>query len=480
MPSNTYDIIIRGATVANLSGICVADVAVTDGVIREVAISVSGRGTVEIDGAGKVLAPGGIDPHTHFATSSPDGSMMSADDYATGSRAAAAGGVTTVINYAFQQQGESLADTLAKEHAKADGNCIVDYAFHPVLTDLRDGRSLIELPNLVASGYCSIKIFTAYEPFRLTDRETIRVLAECGRLGVVVNVHAEDDGLTDYLTTVLDEQTATPDLMLDGLQRSRPTVAEALAVERATAYAVATNCDVYFVHVSSRAALDVIQRARAAGGRVFSEVRPAYLMLDNRRYDDAGGNAFVCLPPLRTADDRSALWDGLTRGDIDTVASDHTPYQLAQKLGPYRSFTKIPPGFGGVQETCGLLYSYGVATARITLEQFVGLTSASAAKIFGLWPRKGLIAPGSDADLVLIDPTANVTIGPDLMKSASDYSPFFGIDAAAWPIATIAAGKLIYQSGQVTALPGQGSFLPRALNVDGIALQGKEEADGKS
>lgn len=466
MTAKHYDLLLRGATVANAQHSQIADVAVHNGRIAAVAARIEGVATTEIDARDKVLVPGGIDPHTHFHTPSPDGSLTSADDYESGTRAAAAGGVTTVINYAFQQLGEPLSDTLAREADKADGRAHIDYGFHPILIDLRGGRSLAELTDLPAAGYPSVKIFTAYDPFRVTDREAIRVLAAAANSRVLVNIHAEDDGLTHYLTDTLAQVPATTEPMLRAFRRSRPQVAEELAIERMAIYARTVGCPVYFVHLSSLGAVEAVRRARAAGTQVYTEVRPAYLFLDERCYDQPNGNHYVCVPPLRTPGDQSALWSALGAGEIDTAASDHTTYMSAQKQGPYDSFTEIPPGFSSVQTGLGLLYAHGVAAGRITLEQFVAITSANSAKIFGLWPRKGLIAAGADADLALIDPARNMTLSLDFMQSASDYDPFAGLEVVGWPELTVSRGEVVYADGRVISQPGRGRWLHRSLATE--------------
>lgn len=465
MPHYDFDVVIRGATVGNATSTHVGDVGVKSGRIAGVAPHLNGRGASEIDGVGKVLVPGGIDPHTHFATPSPDGALMSADDYESGTRAAAAGGVTTIINYAFQQQGESLAAALHRERIKADGRAHIDYAFHPILTDLRGGRSLHELTELVAAGYPSVKIFTTYDPFRVGDREAIAVLDAAGKAGALVNVHAEDDGLTHFLTETLSAVPATAAPILNSFRRSRPASAEALAIQQIALYAATVSCPVYFVHLSSRAAVQAVRRGRAAGAQVFAEVRPAYLFLDETRYDRADGNHFVCLPPLRTTDDQAALWEALGNGEIQTSASDHTTYTSSQKLGPYSTFTDVPPGFASVQTGFGLLYARGVGDRLITLEQFVAITSANSAKLFGLWPRKGQIAAGADADLVLIDPALPMTITQDRMESASDYDPFEGLTVTGWPETCFAGGEIVYADRTIRSRPGRGRWLFRNLST---------------
>jgi dihydropyrimidinase len=459
-----FDLVVRAALVGNVDSSGVADVAVVDGRIAAVGPNLDATADRDIDGTGKVLVPGGIDPHTHFDTPSPDGSLVSADDYESGTRAAAAGGVTTIINYAFQVEGESLGHALDREMSKAAGRSHIDFGFHPILTDLRDGASLDEIADVVAAGYPSVKIFTAYDPFRVTDREAIRVLAAAAEANALVNVHPEDDGLTEYLTHVNSEHPREGDSMLESFTRSRPDDAEALAIARIGMYAKSVGCPVYFVHLSSRAAVEAVRQVRKAGAQVFSEVRPAYLFLNKGHYDLPDGNKYVCLPPLRTTDDQSALWDAMGAGEIQTSASDHTTYSAAQKSGPYSNFLDIPPGFASIQTGLGLLYSHGVARDRLTLQQFVGVTSANSAKLFGLWPRKGQIAVGADADLVLIDPARTMTLAQDIMQSASDYDPFTGIEVTGWPEMTIARGEIIYDRGAISSQPGRGQWLFRDIS----------------
>jgi dihydropyrimidinase len=442
-----------------------ADIAISGGRIVAVGPDLPGHADQEIDATGKVVTPGGIDPHTHFDTLSPDGSRPSADDYESGTRAAAAGGITTVVNYAFQQAGETLAETMAREMAKTVGKTHIDFGFHPILTDPRGGQTLDEIAEMVAAGYPSVKIFTAYDPFRVTDREAIRVLAAAAKAKAVVNVHAEDDGLTEYLTDVLSHEAQVPGpSMLRSYVRSRPDHAEALAMERVGIYGKFVSAPVYFVHISSAAGLEAVRRARRAGAQIYTEVRPAYLFLDETRYDEPEGNKYVCVPPLRTAADQDALWQALGAGEIQTSASDHTTYLAAEKLGPYDNFTDIPPGFASVQTGFGLLYSHGVSTGHLTLEQFVGITSANAAKLFGLWPRKGRVAPGADADLVIIDPERQMTLNQGDMQSRSDYDPFTGIEVKGWPELTMSRGEAVYAEGKIHSTPGRGQWLFRDLS----------------
>lgn len=458
-----FDCAIRNGLVVTESAAVHADIGIRDGKIDEVVPRLSGSAEVELDATGQLVVPGAIDVHTHFATVMGD-LGMTADDYESGTRAAAAGGVTTIINYAFQEPGRSLSDAVEREIALARRHAHIDYGFHPVIVDLEATRGLRELRELVAAGFTSVKIFTSVEGYRLTDHEILHVLTAARDSEALVTVHADDDGLVNYLQDRRrNSGVPAPEQAAEDFRQCHPPEAEALAVEHVSAYARIVGWPVYFVHLSSAAALDALQRARAAGTQAFGETRPAYLFLDESRYSLPGGEAakYVCIPPLRALRDRERLWAALSDGSIQTIASDHTSWMARQKMDPARAFTDIPAGFPSVQTWPGMLFSEGVAKNKLTLQRFVQLSSANPARLFGLWPRKGTIAVGSDADLTVIDPELDVVLSPSWLQSNADYDPYAGYGSHGWPSLTLAGGEVVYADGKIRSSPGRGRLLRR-------------------
>jgi dihydropyrimidinase len=395
--------------------------------------------------------------HTHFDTALGD--SVTADDYESGSRAAAFGGVTTFVNYAFQSEGESLRQAIDRESAKAAPASYVDYSFHPVVTRV-DGDVLAEFEAVRDAGFTSIKIFTAIPGFELADREILAVLRAAEAAGMLVNVHAEDGALIDHLTEVL---LAEGRFEMDALPEARPDVAEGLATEKVSIYGGATRCPIYVVHLSSVAGLEAVRRARARGAEIYVETRPLYLFLTEESYCLPGHEArkYVAWPPLRKETDRDALWEALARGEIQTYATDHTTWTLAQKTNPSLGFAEVPGGVSNVESFVGMLYSAGVSTGRVSLSRFVEVISTNPAKLFGMWPRKGTIAIGSDADLTIIDPEHRVRIATERMQSASDFEPHEGYEAVGWPVKTILRGQVVVEDGELRAEPGSGELIRR-------------------
>jgi dihydropyrimidinase len=447
--------VIRGGLVATVDAEFEADVGITDGRIAAIADHLEGDAVV--DARGCIVMPGAIDVHTHFDTALGD--SVTADNYESGSRAAAFGGVTTFVNYAFQGEGESLRRAIGRESDKAAPASYVDYSFHPVVTRV-DGDVLAELEPVRDAGFTSIKIFTAIPGFELADREILALLRAAGAAGLLVNVHAEDGALIDHLTEVL---LAEGRFEMDALPEARPDVAEGLATEKVSIYGGATRCPIYVVHLSSLAALQAVRRARARGAEIYVETRPLYLFLTEESYCLPGQEArkYVAWPPLRKEKDRQVLWEALARGEIQTYATDHTTWTLAQKTDPSLGFAEVPGGVSNVESFVGMLYSAGVKTGRISLSRFVEVISTNPAKLFGMWPRKGTIAIGSDADLTIIDPEHRVRIATERMQSASDFEPHEGYEAVGWPVKTIVRGRVVVEDGELRAEPGSGELIRR-------------------
>jgi dihydropyrimidinase len=393
------------------------------------------------------VVPGAVDVHTHFHTEVGNFGRT-ADDYDSGSRAAAAGGITTIVNFAFQHRGASLRAAIEKEHAKADGQSLVDYGFHVVVHDLGVPGVLEEIGPLADDGYSSLKIFTMGEHY-LNDLDTLRLLRAAREQGVMVNVHAEDEAIISYLTANRLAQGAKS---VAELPLVRPPISESLATWRVATYARVAGAAVYIVHLSCRAAIDAVRQARSEGAEVYVETRPAYLYLDESRYalPGAQGNKYVCTPPLRTPDDQLALWDGLRNGEIQAYATDHTTWLAAQKMDDRLSFADIPGGIANVQTSIGMLYAEGAKKGRISLNQFVAVTSTNPAKLFGMWPRKGTLAVGSDADVLIIDPNQPHRISGEVRESRSDFDPYEGYECVGWPVMTFLRGELIVDHGKIT------------------------------
>ena len=453
--------VLRGALVATGDSVSRCDIGIANGTVA--ALGHRLEGDTVLDCAGLIIVPGAIDVHTHFETKLGD--MATADDYESGSRAAALGGITTYLNYAFQDQGGSLADALAREQGLAEGRSYIDYGFHPLITDPAD-EVLEEIPRLRELHATSVKIFMAVPGLQMPDRTILRVLAAAAGAGLLVNVHAEDGAIIEHETQRLRDEGAAA---MEAISVARPVAAEALAITKVATFARVTACPLYIVHLSSAAGLAAVAAARRAGTKTFVETRPAYLFLDKERYrlPDPDARQFTCWPPLRSPEDQHALWDALAEGAIQTYATDHTTYMAADKADPSLDFATVPGGVSNVQTSIGMLYSRGVRTGRLSLSRYVAAISTNPARLFGMWPRKGTIAVGSDADFTIIDPHRTVRIETSKMASRSDFDPYDGMQETGWPVMTISRGEVIVEDGRLVGAPTHGRLVPR----DGTCAQ---------
>ena len=449
------DLVIRGGLIATATDSFVADVGIRNGLIASFGEHLD-PGTAEVDARGLHVLPGGVDVHTHLDLDL--GGARTADDFESGTAAAACGGITTICDYAWQGKGQSLADTIAAWSVKARGRAHVDYGFHIILSDVTDER-IAEIPAIVGAGYPSFKVFTIRE-FGIGDEALLRVLRAARRAGAIVNVHCENSEMLDL---------AEKDMIAAGrldprfYAESRPARAEAEATRRVIDYAEHVDAEVYIVHMSCEGAVDAVRAARKRGVRVWGETRPIYLGLTSERYDPGGLEAakVIGAPPLRALPDQAALWDALRAGDLQTIGSDNTSWTVDQKAEGIRDFRRVPYGVPGLETEMRVIYSEGVSRGRISLQTFVAAFATNPAKIFGLYPRKGTIAVGSDADLVLFDPRKTEVIDERTLHSRAGYDPFHAFKVSGVPVLTVSRGEIIARNGKLLSQPGRGEHLLR-------------------
>ena len=417
-----------------------------------------------IDASGKYLFPGGLDPHTHLDM--PFGGTTSADDFETGTRAAAHGGTTTLIDFAIQSKGHSTLEALDTWHAKADGKTAIDYGFHMIVTDLEDNR-VHEIKMLADAGVTSYKLFMAYPGVLYVDDGTIyRAMKKAGEDGTVVCMHAENGIVIDEIVkqAVADGKTEPKYHAI-----TRPTRMEAEGVHRAISIAEVAHVPIYIVHLSSSDALEQVMLARNRGVHAFAETCPQYLFLDDSYYDQEGfeGAKYVMTPALREKWNQDELWKGLKFGDLQSIATDHCPFCFKdQKVLGINDFSKIPNGAPGVENRMSLVFNGGVKTGRISLNKFVELTSTAAAKTFGLFPKKGTIAVGSDADIVVFDPNRKETISVNNACTHHmnvDYNSYEGFEVTGFTETVLSRGKIIINNCEYVGKKGDGHFLKRGL-----------------
>ena len=460
MTDALFDLVIRGGTVVTPGNQEVADVGLRDGRIAQLGGAMAGR--EELDARGLLIIPGGIDAHVHLVCAALEQAIggrepIWVDDFWTGSLAAIAGGITTVGNMTFTLPGESMSTAIAREMAGAGAEAAVDWFLHPVLAGLGEDTTA-EIAALAAAGHTSVKVFLSNPDFAPGTPGLADAVTAARSAGSLTLLHCEDAGMLKRAGTELIEAGRGA---VRHFPESRPVSAEVEAVEEAIGLCRQTGAPVYIVHLSSAAALDRCRLARAAGLPVYVETRPLYLHLTRERFAEPDAAKYVGAPPLRDQSDRDALWRGLAAGEVDTVCSDHAPWTLADKLDPDLTVLTARQGVADLETLMPMLFSEGVATGRITLDRFVALTSANAARLFGLYPRKGAIAVGSDADLALWDPRERRTIDGAQMRSRSGYSPYDGWTVQGWPRYVIRRGQILLADGRSLAQPGQGQWIRR-------------------
>ncbi|WP_454692104.1 dihydropyrimidinase [Achromobacter aloeverae] len=458
---SAFDLVIRNARVATAGDVFDADIGVRAGRIVALAQGLA-AGASEIDARGRWVLPGGVDAHCHLAQPTSDGSRM-ADDFVSGTRSAACGGTTTVIPFAAQMKGQSLAQAVRDYHAVADGKACIDYAFHMIVSDATAEVVRDELPALIGQGYTSFKIYMTYDDMKLGDREILDVLDVARREGALTMIHAESSDCIAWLTERL---------LARGLQApryhglSRPPVVEREATHRAISLAELLDTPILIVHVSGPEATDQIRWAQTRGLSIYAETCPQYLFLtaDDLEGEGMHGARCICSPPPRDAASQQAIWNGLANGTFQVFSSDHAPFryddpQGKQPQGPDTPFNHVPNGIPGLETRLALLFSEGVLEDRIDINTFVALTSTNPAKLYGLYPRKGTIAIGADADMVIWDTdTPRVVRNAELHHNV-DYTPYEGRVLRAWPAVTLSRGKVVYEDGVYRGQAGAGQFL---------------------
>jgi dihydropyrimidinase len=459
-----FDTIIKNGTVVTASDTFTSDVGIRDGRIVALADNLNDADDI-IDASGLLVMPGGIDSHVHVDQPSGDGIIM-ADTFATGTRSAAVGGNTTILTFCMQEKGSSLREALKSYHQKAEGNCHVDVAFHLVVTDPTAEVLGQEIPALVEDGYTSLKVFMTYEGLRLRDDEILATLDAARGTGALVMVHCENEDAIRYLIGRHEEQG---ELGPRSHATTRPKAAEREATHRALSLAEIVDVPIVIVHVSNREAMEEIRRARQRGQKIAGETCPQYLLLtaDDLDKDALEGAKYVCSPPPRDRESQDACWEGLEQSVFDLFSSDHCPFRFNDEKGKLNEkgkqhFKWIPNGIPGVGSRLPILFSEGVLKGRLSLNQFVALTATNHAKLYGLYPSKGTIAIGADADFALWDPNRRVTLTNDVLQHGSDYSPFEGLELTGWPVRTILRGKTIVDAGQIVDVDQpRGKYLSR-------------------
>ena len=456
------DLLIRGGDVVSPEATIRADVGVAGGVIAFVAspgaIDVPAARTV--DASGLLVLPGGVDPHVHFAL--PLAKTLSSQSFAAGSRAAAHGGTTTVVDFVWQDADQRLGDAIERKFGeRATDRSSIDYGLHAMMTGSIPNRVIDELEDAVSAGITSFKVFTTFSPgstfgaWQMDDGRIWGLMQAAARQGGVVMVHCEDDCIIDFCSRALIEQGVT-----DGreIHRARPNLAEEAATRRMVLLARRTGCPLYVVHLSTREGVAAIAEERAAGGRVYGEVLHNYLVFTKEAYERPNGIVYNNYPPLRSEEDREALWRALQDGVVDSVASDDCAIPLTAKLRG-RRIDDLAGGHNGVETRLLVLFSEGVSRRRISVNRFVEVASANPAKLFGLYPRKGVVAAGSDADVVLWDPSLHKTIRQPDLHSDCDYSIWDGFECTGAPVMTVAGGTVLVENGRWVGPQGRGRFI---------------------
>ncbi|WP_067334229.1 dihydropyrimidinase [Stappia indica] len=464
-----FDLIVRGGTIATASDVFRADIGIRNGRIAQIGEALTGDCEV-IDASGKYVLPGGVDSHVHVSQPSGEGIVM-ADDFESGTLSALFGGNTTIMPFCLQEKGRPMREALTAYHKLAEGNCYTDVSFHLIVSDPTDSLLGQELPALAADGYSSFKVFMTYEDLRLSDAEILKTLDVARSTGATVMVHCENE---DAIRFLIARHEAAGDVAPRAHASTRPVAAEREATHRALSLAEIVDVPIVIVHVSNGEAMEEIARARARGLKVVGETCPQYLVLTAEDLDgmDWEGAKFVCSPPPRDKAAQAECWRGIETGVFDLFSSDHCPFRYDDERGKRNpkgltSFRHIPNGIPGVETRLPILFSEGVMKGRIDLPRFVSLAATAHARTYGLYPEKGTIAIGSDADIAIWDPTEKRTIRHADLHDGADYSPYEGLEITGWPTTVILGGRVMIRDNTLVGAKGDGTY--RSARTRGAA-----------
>ena len=468
-----FDLVIRGGTAFIAEKAIACDIGIRNGRIAERGTNLSAARSV--DARGKLVLPGGVDSHCHVEQISSFG-VLCADDFYSATVSAAHGGTTTIIPFCAQHRGDKLDEVLADYHERARTKAVIDYGFHLIIANPDHKTLTADLPRAIAAGIRSFKVFTTYDRMLLHDDQILDVMAVARRHGALVMVHAENHGMISWLAgRMLKQKNTLPRYHFICHTRG----AEAEAIARVIALAELVDCPIMIVHVSTVEGIEVIREARARGLRVYGETCPQYLFLTAKDIDRPGvlGAAFCCSPPPRDAAAQEACWRGLKDGSLDVYSSDHAPYRMdaSGKLpkGDHTTFKDLANGVPGLELRLPLLFTFGYKAGRITLKEFVELTATRHARAYGLYPQKGVIEIGSDADLAIWDPDMKVRITRELVHDNTGYTPYEGRELTGWPVTVLSRGEIIVENGTLHAMRGRGQFLPRKAS-DALRPAGRQ------
>lgn len=463
------DLAIRGGVIVTPEGVLDADIGIAAG--RFVSVGIVGPAREEVSAVGLLVLPGGVDAHTHIdhVWRGPHGEeVRSPDNYFSGTVAAAFGGVTTIVDYCTQGRGQSLREAVESKRREAQGQAVIDYAFHLIPTDFSES-GLAEIGEMVGHGYPSLKVFM----HRLDDSQMLRTMRAVSRAGGLTMMHCENAAIDADARASRSIDGRTPARLY---AETKPVASELEGTRRAISFCEYTRAPVCLVHVSSSPAIAAIREAKAALLPLWAETRPCYMLLSSQRYEEPSPRhlMYTGYPPLRDQESVADLWLAVRDRAIDMVASDHVGYTIAQKQLGEEDVTKLPQGVPSLETQLGALYSEGVGAGRISVSRLVDLVSATPARLLGLYPRKGLIAPGSDADLVLLDPTKRKTVAVSDMHGGSDFEPLEGMSFVGWPVVTISRGEVIVRGGEFVGTRGRGQLLERSTFSVETASEGSD------